>query len=121
MPEPSGLSEEQWAELREVVNKAIANGLDTPVQVQNLKFQIGRLVPHIDSQRRVEEIASKQLYEHHQLIYGVGDNPGMKDKINEFSRVLATLKKLAWVGTSMLVVLVIKIMWELAVKSGVNP
>jgi len=45
----------------------------------------------------------------------------MKDKINEFSRVLATLKKLAWVGTSMLVVLVIKIMWELAVKSGVNP
>lgn len=121
MPHEPCLSEEQWAELRDSINQAILDGLDTPSKIEGLKIQIARLVSHVDSQRRVEDKSSKQLYEHHQILHGIGESDGLKGKVNELYKALATFRKVAWIGMSMMIVVFIKAIWEVVSKSGIKP
>lgn len=121
MSDESCLSEEQWTELREGINQAILDGLDTPQKIENIKLQVARVVSHIDSQRRVEEINSRTLHEHHQLLHGVGEAEGLKAKVTETYKAVSLFKRLSWIAMSMLVVVFVKALWEVAVRSGIKP
>lgn len=116
MPNEPVLTEDQWIELRDEINRAILNGLDTPDKIENLRIQIARLVSHVDSERRVEQISSRQLYEHHQLLYGVGEADGLKGKMNELMKTLALFRKVIWSSVAVIISLSIKAIWDVISK-----
>lgn len=89
---PTALSEAQWEELKESLEQVIRGSLDTPTKVEDARLQLGRLVSHLDSERRVSAMISDMVHQHQRVIYGEGENTGLRGRMNRIMDISDTVQ-----------------------------